>query len=136
MKFKSLSLSLLLLIFTMLVFNACAEKKSEKEPEKVEENIEGKSDMVAYQCPMDCEEGKTYHEAGSCPVCKMDLKEVDGAKAMNCKKDKDGNCSCKEGACQCDDCAKHTAMNCTKDEDGNCSCKKGECQCENCAEHS
>ena len=23
-----------------------------------------------------------------------------------------------------------------KDKDGNCNCKKGECQCANCAEHS
>lgn len=30
-----------------------------------------------YQCPMDCEEGKTYDTAGACPVCGMDLKEVE-----------------------------------------------------------
>ncbi len=29
-----------------------------------------------YQCPMNCEKGKTYDEPGKCPVCKMDLKEV------------------------------------------------------------
>ena len=28
---------------------------------------------VKYQCPMDCEKGKTYAEKGKCPVCKMDL---------------------------------------------------------------
>ena len=32
--------------------------------------------MVEYQCPMKCEADKTYHAPGSCPVCKMDLKEV------------------------------------------------------------
>lgn len=26
-----------------------------------------------YTCPMDCEKGKTYDHAGTCPVCKMDL---------------------------------------------------------------
>jgi nitrous oxide reductase accessory protein NosL len=26
-----------------------------------------------YICPMDCENGKTYEKAGSCPVCGMDL---------------------------------------------------------------
>jgi hypothetical protein len=31
-----------------------------------------------YKCPMDCEEGKTYDEAGTCPVCKMDLKKEEG----------------------------------------------------------
>ena len=32
-----------------------------------------------YQCPMDCEKGKSYIKEGSCPVCKMNLKpkEVD-----------------------------------------------------------
>ena len=33
-------------------------------------------DHVHYQCPMDCEEGKTYEEPGSCPVCGMDLAEM------------------------------------------------------------
>lgn len=28
-----------------------------------------------YQCPMDCEKGKTYDKDGQCPVCKMDLKK-------------------------------------------------------------
>lgn len=29
-----------------------------------------------YACPMKCEGEKTYTEAGTCPVCKMELKEV------------------------------------------------------------
>ncbi len=29
-----------------------------------------------YQCPMNCEEGKTYDKPGQCPVCNMDLIEV------------------------------------------------------------
>jgi len=33
-----------------------------------------------YQCPMDCEHGKTYPTKGICPVCKMDLEEVVGGK--------------------------------------------------------
>ena len=34
------------------------------------------STHVEYQCPMDCEEGKTYDDAGKCPVCKIDMVEV------------------------------------------------------------
>ncbi len=30
-----------------------------------------------YQCPMKCEGEKVYSEAGSCPVCKMDLKPIE-----------------------------------------------------------
>jgi len=29
-----------------------------------------------YQCPMDCEKGKTYDKPGKCPVCEMDFEEV------------------------------------------------------------
>ncbi len=32
-----------------------------------------------YQCPMDCEKGKTYDQEGECPVCHMALKEVEHA---------------------------------------------------------
>ncbi len=32
------------------------------------------SKMAAvYQCPMNCEKGKTYNKPGKCPKCKMDL---------------------------------------------------------------
>ena len=37
---------------------------------------ENNGTSVSYQCPMDCESGKTYDKEGICPVCKMDLKEV------------------------------------------------------------
>ena len=30
-----------------------------------------------HACPMDCENGKTYTEEGTCPVCEMDLVEVE-----------------------------------------------------------
>jgi len=35
--------------------------------------------LVVYQCPMQCEGDKTYDEAGSCPVCNMDLKQLETA---------------------------------------------------------
>ncbi|PZR22333.1 MAG: hypothetical protein DI539_05845 [Flavobacterium psychrophilum] len=31
---------------------------------------------LAYQCPMDCEKGKTYDAKGKCPVCEMELKQI------------------------------------------------------------
>lgn len=46
------------------------------EKEVVEKEVEVEMMAVAvYQCPMDCEKGKTYDKAGQCPVCKMDLKK-------------------------------------------------------------
>jgi transcription initiation factor IIE alpha subunit len=43
---------------------------------KKEKKAETKTEMATniYQCPMDCEHGKSYTKAGKCPVCKMDLK--------------------------------------------------------------
>nr|WP_287494130.1 heavy metal-binding domain-containing protein [Candidatus Brachybacter algidus] len=35
------------------------------------------AEKVVYQCPMDCEKGKTYEVMGICPVCKMDLAKVE-----------------------------------------------------------
>ncbi|WP_165780106.1 MULTISPECIES: SCO family protein [Hanstruepera] len=40
-------------------------------------NDKSNTDMVVYQCPMQCEGNKTYTDAESCPVCKMDLKAID-----------------------------------------------------------
>lgn len=34
-------------------------------------------EVLIYQCPMQCEGDKTYDAPGSCPVCKMELKEVE-----------------------------------------------------------
>ena len=42
---------------------------------KAESSI-AKEETAVYQCPMKCEGEKTYHEAGSCPICKMDLKLI------------------------------------------------------------
>lgn len=44
-----------------------------------EAHKQGDSDAMAavYQCPMQCEGDKTYDEKGSCPVCKMDIKEIE-----------------------------------------------------------
>ena len=61
------------------------EKTEHHEHEKAEHHEDVGSDTemkhseiaaAEYQCPMKCEKEKTYHEQGSCPVCKMDLKEV------------------------------------------------------------
>jgi len=82
-------------------FTSC--KEGEKEVKKVEV-VKGKKNAVTdvYQCPMDCEKGKTYDKAGSCPVCKMDLKKkkitADVYQCpMDCEKgkthDKPGSCS-------------------------------------------
>ena len=34
-------------------------------------------EVATYQCPMDCEKGKTFDKASSCSVCGMELKAVE-----------------------------------------------------------
>ncbi len=133
MKFNSLPLNLFVLVFSMFLFASCADKKSEKKTETQEET----SAIVEYQCPMDCEEGTTYHEAGSCPVCKMDLKTVGSKNGSTCKQHKNGKCTCEGAKCKCDNCAEHSkVMTCNQHKDGKCSCEGAKCACVNCAEHS
>ena len=53
-------------------------EKEVVEKEVIEKEVEDETiAMAVYQCPMDCEKGKTYDKAGSCPVCKMDLKKLE-----------------------------------------------------------
>lgn len=52
-----------------LAFTACTSTDAES-TEQVKNEV--------YHCPMDCEDGKTYDEAGICPVCEMDLVIYEG----------------------------------------------------------
>ncbi|MBK7807022.1 MAG: hypothetical protein IPJ51_12045 [Saprospiraceae bacterium] len=75
------------LLFTLVVFvviGSCGNKTSTQQAEPVSTeqtavDTTGVSQPLAtvYQCPMKCEGEKTYDNPGSCPVCKMDLKEKD-----------------------------------------------------------
>ena len=63
---KKIILIMLVMLTLSFVMNSCETKKEEKK-----EHV-----ATLYQCPMDCENGKTYEKEGSCPVCKMDIKSV------------------------------------------------------------
>lgn len=56
--------------YVLVLLVMIASLGSCKEPVKKE------TEKIAYQCPMKCEGEKIYHEEGSCPVCKMDLKPI------------------------------------------------------------
>lgn len=58
---------ILILFIALLSFASCKNKT---------ESNNGKEEIALYQCPMKCEGEKTYHEHGSCPICKMDLKLI------------------------------------------------------------
>lgn len=77
---KKLVVVLTLCVALVTVFSCKDSKeKSETTTEVKGDNGAEKADLAMndeYQCPMDCEDGKTYDEPGSCPVCKMDLKKL------------------------------------------------------------
>jgi hypothetical protein len=50
-------------------FQGCTNASDKKETEQPDEKAQ-------YQCPMDCEKGKTYDKPGQCPVCGMDLEKA------------------------------------------------------------
>jgi len=110
-----------------ILFTACKETKKEEAKDDVkieshEGHDHGKEEMATtdvYQCPMDCEKGKTYDKEGSCPVCKMDLKvkSVDDGKLKNtaeCKCKEGGECACAPGECKCKKEVASNKMECTK----------------------
>jgi len=128
------------LIFTVavifalgIVFTSCKETKKEEHKTEGQEHDadhkEHKGEEMAhtFQCPMDCEKGKTYEAKGSCPVCKMDLKEKkadsDSEHADGCKCKEGGECKCEDGKCECKAEMASNEMECTKCEDGKCECK-------------
>lgn len=65
-----------LLLTTAMFFASCGSHTSESNMEKTEQ-----SENAMYQCPMKCEGEKMYDKPGQCPVCNMDLKEVEGGHA-------------------------------------------------------
>ncbi len=79
MKKLVMLLVLTLCISTIVVSCKDSKKETEKEVEQTELGVE-KADLAlndVYQCPMDCEKGKTYDKEGTCPVCEMNLKKVE-----------------------------------------------------------
>jgi len=77
---KKTILILAMIIAVGFTFTSCKKEKKEEVKTEVEQAKEVlASNNIVHQCPMDCEKGKSYTEAGKCPVCKMDLveKEVD-----------------------------------------------------------
>lgn len=73
---KKILFALVIICSISLVFTGCKSEK--KEHVSVDKDAKEIADKVLYQCPMDCEKGKTYEKEGNCPVCKMKLrKKVD-----------------------------------------------------------
>ena len=96
---KKTIINALLLLSLSAAITSCetAKKEAPLDKQDTTKKIEQESndkgnehDDVAhavYQCPMKCEADKTYDAPGSCPVCKMDLKEVVAAEVEASKEE-------------------------------------------------
>ena len=56
---------------------ADANAEATKTTTQSHENKDGEANdaELAYVCPMDCENGKTYNQPGKCPKCEMNLEK-------------------------------------------------------------
>ena len=72
--------SILMIAFAIATLSTVSCDKKEKTETTTENeghnHKEEDAHKLAYECPMDCEKGKTYDKKGTCPVCKMELIEV------------------------------------------------------------
>jgi len=116
---KKTILVLALIVAVGFTFTSCKNDKKEEVKEEVGEKMASNDEI--YQCPMDCEHGKSYTEAGKCPVCKMDLKAKKAGEASaeicaKCGKSK-AECAKEHGDKVCAKCGK---------DKGECTCPKYE----------
>lgn len=72
------SVVIIALAIATLTTISCGKKEDKPTATEHEGHDHSEATMhkPAYECPMDCEKGKTYDAKGKCPVCKMDLIEV------------------------------------------------------------
>ena len=70
------SILVVVAIFSIAVmFTSCKDAKKDADKHEMHKHEAGETAHNAYQCPMDCEKGKTYEKEGNCPVCKMKLRK-------------------------------------------------------------
>ena len=126
---KKIVLVLVLAVTLGVTFTSC--KKDKKADATEETTGETASADQVYQCPMDCEHGKSYTEAGKCPVCEMDLKAKKAGEEVSEHKH-DGECTkCPEGECKCE--GDKVKKECTKCPEGKCTCDKdAKAECTKC----
>ena len=72
MKKSILVLSFAFMAIASVTFTACKNSPKPTENAETTEQVA----VAEYQCPMKCEGEKTYAEMGTCPECKMDLKQI------------------------------------------------------------
>ena len=113
-------------IIAAIGFTSCtSEKKTDKEEVKTEEvqKSETHKDEMAvaeYQCPMKCEDEKTYADKDhKCPVCKMDLKKKVSEESNTDEEVQDETKAADSNSAE----VASKSMECDKCGPGKCECK-------------
>ena len=94
MKSKSIALSLFALTFTIFLFTSCGDKKNDAQPAATQqeesethdhesETEEKEAASANYQCPMDCEDGKTYEGSRQLPRLQNGLESTKLRRSCN-----------------------------------------------------
>jgi len=115
----------LLTLVLGLFFVTFSNAQSKNSPKAKSEITLKASKSVEYQCPMDCEKGKTYDKEGSCPVCKMDLKVKGSAKAKGCCAGSKTKASCGDSKKASSCAGEKKASSCAGEKKSECKGKKG-----------
>ncbi len=66
---------IMLCISALVAVTACNNSEPAAKATDTTTDSTGNTEKAVYQCPMDCEKGKTYDKPGKCPVCEMDLEK-------------------------------------------------------------
>ena len=87
---KKVFITVVLVLSVAVLFTSCKDEHKKTEDTSATEVVAEKPEAkelaaVVYQCPMDCEHGKTYDKPGKCPVCKMEIKKVKATSATEKK---------------------------------------------------
>ena len=77
---KKVVIILAIVFATNTIFTSCKSDKKEVKKEQVSSGKKEIADKDVYQCPMKCEDKKTYDKEGNCPVCKMKLRKKETEK--------------------------------------------------------
>jgi uncharacterized protein YxeA len=72
---KKIIFVIAVIFLTSFSLTSCKKEAKDEKKEQVEVVSADEDLKIAYQCPMKCEEEKTYEKEGKCPVCKMNLKK-------------------------------------------------------------
>lgn len=61
------------IVIVSFIFPACSNSSNAGKDSSKNEVVTA----ARYECPMKCEGEKSYQVKGECPVCHMDLKEIE-----------------------------------------------------------